>query len=146
MARLLLYSFAVGALLTVCALFSALITVPMFGKHVTPGVLDPPTLMLLGGFFVVSASAAAIAEWRSWTRMDVHSQTLGIKISLALGAGVVVAILGTFTVHVFRYARESFNVLSAIGLTALVLYLLVTSCLVISFVVIRFTDIFRHRT
>lgn len=65
--------------MTAWALLSALITVPMFGKYVTPGVLDAPTLMLLGGFFLVSSSVAAIAEWRSWNRLDVHSQRLELR-------------------------------------------------------------------
>ena len=146
MAKLLLYCFVSGALLTVCALFWALITVPMFGNYVTPGALDAATLLLLGGFFIVSASAIAIAEWRGWSHIDAHRQTLRIKISLALAAGLLVAILVTLTIHVFRYARESFSAPRAALLTALVLYLLITSCLVISFMGVKFINILRHRT
>ena len=146
MVKLFLYCFVAGALLTLCALFLALITVPTFGKHVTPGVMDATSLILLGGFFTVSASVIAIAEWRGWRRMGANRQTVQIKILMAVGAGLVVAILGTATIHIFRYSRESFGVLSATLLTALVLYLLITLCLFISFMGVRFINVLRHRT
>ena len=145
MAKLFLYCFVAGALLTLCALFLALITVPTFGKHVTPGVLDATSLILLGGFFTVSTAAIAIAEWREW-RMGANRQTVQIRILLAVGTGLVVAIPGTSAIHIFRYSRESFGVLSAALLTALVLYLLITSCLVISFMGVKFINFLRHRT
>ena len=146
MAKLFLYCFVTGALLTLCALFLALITVPTFGKHVTPGVLDATSLILLGGFFTVSASAIAIAEWRGWRTTGTNRQTVQIKILLAVGTGLVVAILGTCTIHIFRYSSESFGVLSAALLTALVLYLLMTSCLVIASMGVKFISLLRHRT